>query len=175
MDDENCLKSIDTENKDTLAHNADPTVSDNEDGARIKQLFVSLDVNNSGQLGKAEFQQGLSLLGFEFTITQVQELLDELGIDAMEGLGYNEFEQVMTHKLDNRQRHEAILDTMPLFDMGCRDRGYITEEDLKAVADMIGDRLKPEELQQMMAYAGVDKTGQVNSEDFVKIFRKYEP
>ena len=83
---------------------------------------------------------------------------------------YEEFLQMMTHKIFNRDPKDEIMKAFRLFDDD--ETGKISFKNLKRVAKELGERMTDEELQEMIDEADRDGDGEVNEEEFLRIMKK---
>merc|ERR1740138_1767449 len=74
----------------------------------------------------------------------------------------------MTHKILNRDPKDEILKAFRLFDDD--ETGKISFKNLKRVAKELGERMTDEELQEMIDDADRDGDGEINEEEFRRIF-----
>ncbi|KAH7731554.1 EF hand family protein [Aphelenchoides avenae] len=77
---------------------------------------------------------------------------------------------VIKDKLQNEDRNREIHSAFELFDTD--GKGYIGYDDLKRVADELGENLKKEELWEMLREADKTSRGRVTEEDFKEIMKK---
>jgi centrin-1 len=85
-------------------------------------------------------------------------------------IDFEEFLQMMTAKMGERDSREEILKAFRLFDDD--ETGFITFKNLKRVAKELGETLTDEEIQEMIDEADRDGDGQVNEEEFFRIMKK---
>jgi Ca2+-binding EF-hand superfamily protein len=60
-----------------------------------------------------------------------------------------------------------VLRSFELFDFD--KKGYLTAEDIRRVADDLGERIPPEEIQSMIDEFDTDGDGAISREDFLEI------
>ncbi len=85
-------------------------------------------------------------------------------------IDFNEFLQLMSVKMSERDSKEEILKAFKLFDDD--STGKITFKNLKRVAKELGENLTDEELQEMIDEADRDGDGEINEDDFLRIMKK---
>merc|ERR1712048_644110 len=92
------------------------------------------------------------------------------GQQRQEGyLDFNEFLEIMTAKMSEKDSKEQILKAFQLFR---GPSGKISFDDLKAVAKELGETMSDEELMEMIKEADKDGDGMVSEEEFLRIIRK---
>merc|ERR1712007_7756 len=84
-------------------------------------------------------------------------------------LDFNEFLEIMTAKMSEKDSKEQIQKAFQLFK---GPTGKISFDDLKAVAKELGETMSDEELQEMIREADKDEDNEVSEEEFMRIIRK---
>ena len=85
---------------------------------------------------------------------------------------YDEFVEMVTPRMLNRDAREEIMKVFALFDDD--NTGGISYKNLKRVATELGENLTDEELQEMVDEADRDGDGVINEEEFYRVMRKRE-
>merc|ERR1712091_623217 len=109
----------------------------------------------------------------ELTEEQKQEIKEAFDLSDADGSGtieFNEFLQMMSQKILNRDPKDEILKAFLLFDDD--ETGKISFKNLKRVAKELGERMTDEELQEMIDEADRDGDVEVNEEEFLRIMKK---
>jgi Ca2+-binding EF-hand superfamily protein len=96
--------------------------------------------------------------------TKAQDLLERLPQDG--SLTLVEFQTIVSQKeeVDDMKRVFSLFDV--------QQKGYIGLEDLKRIAQDLGESMSDEELQDMMDRADLDHDDRVTVDDFSKIMTK---
>lgn len=97
-------------------------------------------------------------------------MIAEIDKDGSGKLSYNDFLQLLTVKMAEKDTKEEILKAFRLFDDD--DTGKISFKNLKRVAKELGENLTDEELQEMIDEADRDGDGEVSKEEFLRIMKK---
>merc|ERR1719291_1677399 len=88
-------------------------------------------------------------LGFEPTKEEIKKMISDIDRDGSGTIDFNEFLEMMTAKMSEKDSREEILKAFRLFDDD--ETGYITLKNLKRVAKEIGEsNMTDEELQEMI-------------------------
>merc|ERR1739848_871896 len=96
--------------------------------------------------------------------------LDKSSSQSGQGnLDFNEFLEIMTAKMSEKDSKEQIQKAFQLFK---GPSGKISFEDLKTVARELGETMSDEELMEMIKEADKDTDGEVSEEEFLRIIRK---
>jgi len=85
-------------------------------------------------------------------------------------IDFNEFLDMMTSKMSERDSREEILKAFRLFDDD--ETGKITLKNLRRVAKEIGENMTDEELQEMIEEADLDGDNEIDQEEFLRIMKK---
>merc|ERR1719265_2140702 len=139
----------------------------------IKEAFDLFDADGAGTIEAKELKVALRALGFEPKKEELKKLvsdLDKSGSSSGQGqLDYNEFLEIMTAKMSEKDSKEQIQKAFQLFK---GPSGKISFEDLKSVAKELGETMSDEELMEMIKEADKDDDGEVSEEEFMRIIRK---
>merc|ERR1711881_650293 len=148
-----------------------------EQKAEIKEAFDLFDTDGTGTIDAKELKVALRALGFEPKKEELKKLISDLdknggGGSASAGQGqldFNEFLEIMTAKMSEKDSKEQIQKAFLLFK---GPSGKISFDDLKAVAKELGETMSDEELMEMIKEADKDEDGEVSEEEFMRIIRK---
>ena len=109
-------------------------------------------------------------LGFEPKKEEIKKMIQDMDKHGSGTIDFNEFLELMTAKMAEKDSREEILKAFKLFDDD--DTGRISFKNLKRVAKELGENLTDEEIQEMIDEADRDGDGEVNEEDFLRIMKK---
>ena len=85
-------------------------------------------------------------------------------------IDYNEFIDMMTQKMAERDPREEMLKAFRLFDDD--ETGKISFRNLKRVAKELGENMTDDEIQEMIEEADRDGDGEISEDEFMRIMRK---
>merc|ERR1719222_1460021 len=141
--------------------------------AEIKEAFDLFDTDGTGTIDAKELKVALRALGFEPKKEELKKLvsdLDKSSSSSSQGtLDFNEFLEIMTAKMSEKDSKEQIQKAFQLFK---GPTGKISFEDLRAVAKELGEGMSDEELMEMIKEADKDEDNEVSEEEFMRIIRK---
>jgi Ca2+-binding EF-hand superfamily protein len=109
-------------------------------------------------------------LGFEPKKEEVKSILADIDKDKSGVISFEVFANLMAKKIDEKGTREEILKAFQLFDAD--NTGKISFQNLKQVAEDLGEKISDEELKEMISEADRDGDGQVDREEFLKIMKK---
>lgn len=120
---------------------------------------------------RRELKVILRALGFEPRKEQLSRMLLQSGITPRTTqIRYEEFVNLMAQIMNERDIQEEMMKAFTLFDV---DRtGKISLDNLRTVADQLGEKMTDAELEEMIREADLDKDGFVNATEFVRIMKK---
>merc|ERR1712119_17780 len=101
---------------------------------------------------------------------EIKKMISDIDKDGSGTIDFNEFLEMMTTKMSEKDSREEILKAFRLFDDD--ETGFITLKNLRRVAKEIGENMTDEELQEMIDEADRDGDGQVSEEEFLRIMQK---
>mmetsp|Transcript_79688 Transcript_79688/g.140642 ORF Transcript_79688/g.140642 Transcript_79688/m.140642 type:complete len:164 (-) Transcript_79688:147-638(-) len=145
-----------------------------EQKQEIKEAFDLFDADGSGNMDAKELKVALRALGFEPKKDELKKLVTSLDRGknerAQEQLDFQDFMQIMSIKLGEKDTKEQISKAFQLFK---GPDGLITYDSLVNICREIGETWTEEELQEMFHYADKNGNGEVDEEEFIKIIRRY--
>ena len=97
-------------------------------------------------------------------------MVSDLDADGSGEIDFEEFLDMMTARMSDKDTREDIDKVFKLFDDD--KTGYITLKNLRRVAKELGETMTEEELMEMVERADSDADGNVTPEDFYNIMTK---
>ncbi|KAG8458306.1 hypothetical protein KFE25_005153 [Diacronema lutheri] len=133
----------------------------------LKEAFDLFDTDGSGTIDTKELSVALRALGFDSKKEKVRKMIADIDLDGSGTIDFEEFVEMMTGKMGDRDSPEEIMRVFKLFDDD--ETGRISFKNLKRVARELGENMTDEELQEMINKADMDGDGEVNEEEFLRI------
>ncbi|KAF4346178.1 hypothetical protein G4B88_026695 [Cannabis sativa] len=101
------------------------------------------------------------------TEDELQSMINEVDLDGNGTIELGEFLDLMARKMKETEAEDELREAFKVFD---KDQdGYISPTELRHVMINLGERLKDEELDQMIREADLDGDGLINYEEFVRM------
>ncbi|SBS80044.1 centrin-1, putative (CEN1) [Plasmodium ovale curtisi] len=100
----------------------------------------------------------------------IRKIISDVDKDGSGTIDFNDFLDIMTIKMSERDPKEEILKAFRLFDDD--ETGKISFKNLKRVAKELGENITDEEIQEMIDEADRDGDGEINEEEFMRIMKK---
>lgn len=136
----------------------------------IKKSFEAISKDGK-TIETSELKFAMRALGFEPKKEEIKKLLEtSLDRNSTGKIEFEDFLLVMAQKFEEKGARDEILKAFNLFDAD--GTGRITFENLKAVAEELGEKIDDQELREMIAEADRDGDGGVDREEFLKIMKK---
>jgi Ca2+-binding EF-hand superfamily protein len=133
------------------------------------EAFDLFDSDGSGTIEAKELKVAMRALGFEPKKEDVKRMIAEVDKEGAGTIDFNDFLELMTAKMGERDSRAEILKAFRLFDDD--DTGTITFRNLKRVAKELGENISDEELQEMIDECS-GATGEVTEADFLRVMRR---
>merc|ERR1712038_2181929 len=116
-----------------------------EQKEEIREAFDLFDTDGSGTIDAKELKVAMRALGFEPKKEEIKKMISDIDKDGTGTIDFNEFLQMMTTKMSEKDSKEEILKAFKLFDDDVT--GKISFKNLRRVAKEIGENMTDEELQ----------------------------
>lgn len=137
----------------------------------LKEMFKSMDTDNSGTITFEELKAGLPKLGTKLSESEVRQLMEAADVDGNGTIDYIEFITATMH-MNRMEREDHLYKAFEYFD---KDKsGYITKEELEhALKEYnMGDQ---KTIKEIIAEVDTDRDGRINYDEFAAMMRKGHP
>ena len=136
----------------------------------IKEAFDLFDTDGSGSIDPRELRAAMQSLGFEAKNQTIYQMITDLDKNKNNNIDFEEFLDMMTARMSDRDTREDINKVFRLFDDD--GTGSISIRNLRRVARELGETMTDEELQEMVDRADSNGDSQVTPDDFYNIMTK---
>ncbi|XP_955271.1 centrin, putative [Theileria annulata] len=136
----------------------------------IQEAFNLFDTEGTGTVDPKEIKCAMQSLGIDKKNPLVYQIISDLEKMGSSTVNFNDFLDVITMKLGNRDSKEGIRRIFNLFDDD--NTGSITFRNLKKVVTELGESLTDDELRDMINRADSNGDGQLSFDDFYTIMAK---
>ncbi|CAF4685706.1 unnamed protein product [Rotaria socialis] len=143
-----------------------------EQKGEIREAFDLFDADGTGSIDVKELKVAMRALGFEPKKEEIKKMLADIQKENAGTIDFNDFLQLMSQRMAEKDSKEEILKAFRLFDDD--STGRISFKNLKRVAKELGENLTEEELQEMIDEADRDGDGEINEQEFLRIMKKTE-
>uniref|UniRef100_A0A8C7MP87 Centrin 3 n=1 Tax=Oncorhynchus kisutch TaxID=8019 RepID=A0A8C7MP87_ONCKI len=138
-----------------------------EQKLEIKEAFELFDTDKDKEIDYHELKVAMRALGFEVKKVDVLKILKDYNREGNGKITFDDFNEVVTDRMLQRDPKEEILKAFKLFDDD--DSGRISMRNLRRVARELGESITDEELRSMIDEFDTDGDGEINQEEFVSI------
>ncbi|KAG9488009.1 hypothetical protein GDO78_007687 [Eleutherodactylus coqui] len=111
-------------------------------------------------------------LGFDVKKADVLKILKDYDSEATGKITFDDFNEVVTDLILDRDPQEEMLKAFKLFDDD--DSGRISLRNLRRVARELGENMTDEELRAMIEEFDKDGDGEINLQEFISIMTEDE-
>ncbi|CAM6108741.1 unnamed protein product [Calypogeia fissa] len=134
----------------------------------LKEMFKSIDTDNSGTITFEELKDGLQKQGSNLAESEVRQLMAAADVDGNGTIDYLEFITATMH-LNKVDKEDHLYAAFQHFDQD--SSGFITMEELEQalVRHGMGD---PETLKEIIKEVDTDHDGRINYDEFAAMMRK---
>ena len=136
----------------------------------IREAFNLFDADGSGTIDPKELTSAMESLGFEAKNQTIYQMIKDIDKDGSGAIDFDEFLDMMTAKMSDKDTKEDINKVFKLFDDDTS--GKISMKNLKRVARELGETMNDAELQEMIDRADTDQDGEISPDEFYLIMTK---
>ncbi|XP_018414735.1 PREDICTED: centrin-3 [Nanorana parkeri] len=138
-----------------------------EQKQEIKDAFDLFDTDKDKSIDYHELKVAMRALGFDVKKADVLKILKDYDSEATGKISFDDFNEVVTDLILDRDPQEEMLKAFKLFDDD--DSGKINLRNLRRVARELGENMSDEELRAMIDEFDKDGDGEINIEEFITI------
>ncbi|XP_037367380.1 calmodulin-like protein 5 [Talpa occidentalis] len=138
-----------------------------EQVAEFKEAFTRFDTDGDGKINVQELGAVMQALGKNVSEEELKEIIARVDTDGDGAISFQEFLAEMAKRMKAGGSEMELREIFKVFDQN--GDGHISVDELKQAMVKIGQPMSQEDLDMMIQQADVDKDGQVNYEEFVKI------
>lgn len=138
-----------------------------EQVAKFKEVFSRFDKNGDNTINTQELGAVMQALGQDISEDELKMLIAQVDTDGDGVISFQEFLEAMVKRMKSWGSEQEMREVFRAFDLN--GDGHISVDELKQAMAKLGELLSQEELDTMIQEADVDKDGQVNYEEFMRI------
>ena len=135
--------------------------------SEYRESFALFDKNGDGAIDVKELGHVMRSLGQDPTEDELKDMIHDVDSDNNGTIDFNEFLTIMSRMKGNEETENDLVEAFKVFD---KDQdGSITQDELRSVMSNLGQKLSPQELDEMIKEADTDGDGKINYKEFVKM------
>ena len=149
-----------------------------EQKLEIKEAFDLFDSEGTGTIDVNDLKVALRALGFEPSKKEIKTLTDNLSDnnqmkddenDKQKTIDFDDFLEILTTKMSEKDSPDQLKKAFILFS---GNKQFIGLEDLRRVAQELGETMSDDELKEMLHEANKTENDEVNESNFLGILNK---
>ncbi|KAI4300602.1 hypothetical protein L6164_033959 [Bauhinia variegata] len=137
-----------------------------EEIAGLKEMFKTIDTDNSGQITFEELKVGLKKFGANLSESEIHNLMQAADVDNSGTIDYGEFIAATLH-LNKVGREDHLFAAFSYFDKD--GSGYITQDELQKACEEFG--IEDVRLEEMMREVDQNNDGRIDYSEFVAMMQ----
>jgi len=135
--------------------------------ADAKEAFTLFDKDNDGCITTPELGTVMRALGKNPTEAEIRSIQKEVDPDGRGTINLQEFLSVMSRDIRGYDSEADIRNAWKVFDKD--NQGWITTTELRHVLSNLGEKLGPQEMDEMIKESDPDNDGKIQLEEFVRM------
>ena len=135
----------------------------------MKEIFYVFDKGRDGDISCAEIKHLLAKFGFEHSLKDIDEMIQEKDLDQDGRINFDEFYHILSRDTTSI---EKMMEAKDIFDLcDTNSDGRIDGDELRAYFQKIGISLSQKEIDNMISVADGNHSGFVEFEEFVRLLQ----
>ncbi|XP_045165572.2 neo-calmodulin-like isoform X3 [Mercenaria mercenaria] len=135
--------------------------------AEFREIFKLFDKDGDGAISTKELATVMRSLGQNPTEQEIRQMVKMVDADNDGEVDFDEFMKLIARKLQSVDIEEEILEAFRVFDKD--GNGSISKDELRFAITTLGEKVKENELDDLMRAADLNGDGQINYSEFAKM------
>ncbi|XP_045165570.2 neo-calmodulin-like isoform X1 [Mercenaria mercenaria] len=140
---------------------------DSEYRFEFREIFKLFDKDGDGAISTKELATVMRSLGQNPTEQEIRQMVKMVDADNDGEVDFDEFMKLIARKLQSVDIEEEILEAFRVFDKD--GNGSISKDELRFAITTLGEKVKENELDDLMRAADLNGDGQINYSEFAKM------
>ncbi|XP_056021983.1 calmodulin-alpha-like [Ostrea edulis] len=138
----------------------------------FKETFNLFDKDGDGTISTNELAMVMRSLGQNPSDAELEKMLKGVDEDGNGSIDFEEFVLMMADKLERSNTEDEIREAFKLFDKD--DNGYISVSELKNILTETGEKITPEEANELIKAIDKDGDGKIDYEEAKPVFNEFD-
>jgi Ca2+-binding EF-hand superfamily protein len=157
---------VNNQNNSNSSENVNNQIS-SEFEKELRDAFNEFDLDKSGTISKMELGKFLRRLGYNPTMVELQDMIDEVDKDKLGSIRFEEFKLIMTKTIRDEYIQNSAIEAFTVFDK--HKTGKIKKEHLQEILMTKGDKnLDENEIFELIRNIPFDENDEINFRELVK-------
>ncbi|XP_045165571.2 neo-calmodulin-like isoform X2 [Mercenaria mercenaria] len=135
--------------------------------SEFREIFKLFDKDGDGAISTKELATVMRSLGQNPTEQEIRQMVKMVDADNDGEVDFDEFMKLIARKLQSVDIEEEILEAFRVFDKD--GNGSISKDELRFAITTLGEKVKENELDDLMRAADLNGDGQINYSEFAKM------
>ncbi|XP_060552106.1 calmodulin-beta-like [Ruditapes philippinarum] len=133
--------------------------------AEYKEAFSMFDQDGDGTISVKELGTAMRALGANPTEADLKEMIEQVDADGSGSIDFQEFCEMMEKKMaEETDPEQEMREAFAVFDKD--GSGTISADELRQVMLNMGEKMTPEEVNDMIREADSDGNGEIDYNEF---------
>nr|XP_022332304.1 neo-calmodulin-like [Crassostrea virginica] len=133
----------------------------------FKETFNLFDKDGDGTISTSELAMVMRSLGQNPSDMELEMMLRGVDEDGNGSIDFEEFVLMMAKKLERSNTEDEIREAFKLFDTD--NNGFITVAELRNILTDTGEKIRPEEADELIKAIDKDGDGKIDYEEFCRM------
>ncbi|XP_022334734.1 neo-calmodulin-like [Crassostrea virginica] len=133
----------------------------------FKETFNLFDKDGDGTISTSELAMVMRSLGQNPSDMDLEMMLRGVDEDGNGSIDFEEFVLMMAKKLERSNTEDEIREAFKLFDTD--NNGFITVAELRNILTDTGEKIRPEEADELIKAIDKDGDGKIDYEEFCRM------
>ncbi|CAG2106378.1 unnamed protein product [Medioppia subpectinata] len=138
-----------------------------EELAKYEEVFRVFDTSGKGAFGVKELKRVMLFYGMSANEQQLYEMVAQIDTINNGLVTFEEFLAVFLHKLSDTEKEDEMREAFRVLDTN--GNGFLPVPQLKRLMTETGEKLSPEEWDQLLSQVSMDDNEDLNYEELIAI------
>lgn len=142
-------------------------MADNKDIEKLREAFIAMDLDSTGDIRANELKLALNRANISFKDDDIDRIIDEVDYGGDKIINYTEFLSA-TIRVKEILTEEKLMAIFKQFDT--ENTGKITALNIKDAMKKLGHKISQKEIKDIMDKHDIKKDGYITFDDFRLVF-----